>query len=165
MAGLGLFGIAYPEEYGGGGGGYDGYALAMEQISKVCGGVAMTLSAHCMTLSTSMAFGTEEQKQKYMTPGCIGEHVLSVAFTEPSTGSDPKQLTSTAVKQGDKYILNGTKRFISNANWPGTILVFAIDSVTNKPTALWLISGAKGIQYPSPGIRSACMEECCWMFT
>lgn len=150
LAGLGLFGIAYPEEYGGGGGGYDGYALAMEQISKVCGGVAMTLSAHCMTLSTIMAFGTEEQKQKYMTPGCIGEHILSVAFTEPSTGSDPKQLTSTAVKQGDKYILNGTKRFISNANWPGTILVFAIDSVTNKPTAFLVDKWCEGYSISEP---------------
>lgn len=141
---LGLFGIAYPEEYGGGGAGYEGYVLSMEQIGKVCGGVAMTISGHCMTLSTIMAFGTEEQKKKYMTPACLGEQILSVAFTEPGTGSDPKQLTTTAVKKGDKYIINGTKRFITNANWPGSIMVFAVDSETKKPTAFMLDKWCEG---------------------
>lgn len=150
LAELGLFGIAFPEEYGGAGGGYDGYVLAMEQISKVSGGVAMTISGHSMTLSTIMAFGTEEQKKKYMTPGCIGEHILSVAFTEPGTGSDPKQLTTTAVKYGDKYILNGTKRFITNANWPGTIMIFAIDSETNKPTAFLVDKWCEGYSISEP---------------
>ena len=100
---LGFYAMNIPEEYGGGGAGYDGYVLSMEQIGKVCGGVAMTISGHCMTLSTIMAFGTEEQKKKYMIPGCTGEQILSVAFTEPGTGSDPKQLTTTAIKDGDKY--------------------------------------------------------------
>ena len=67
-------------------------------------------------------FGTEEQK-KNMIPGCKGKHIVSFAFTEPGTGSDPKQITTTAVKQGDSYILNGTKRFISNANFPGAMVV------------------------------------------
>lgn len=150
LAGLGLFGIAYPEEYGGSGGGYDGYVLAMEQISKVSGGTAMTISAHAMTLSTIMAFGSEEHKHKYMPPGCIGEHVLSVAFTEPGTGSDPKQLTATAVKKGNEYIINGTKRFITNANWPGTILVFAVDDQTNRPTAFLVDKWCEGYSISEP---------------
>jgi len=119
LAELELFGIPYPEEYGGAGGGYDGYVLAMEQLARASGGVAMTISAHCLALSAISAFGTEEQKKKFMTPCCKGEQIASFAFTEPATGSDPKQLATTAVKDGDYYILNGTKRFISNANWPG----------------------------------------------
>ncbi len=150
LAELGLFGIPYPEEYGGSEGGYEGYVLAMEQISRICGGVAMTISAHCMTLSTIMAFGTEEQKRKFMIPACKGKQILSVAFTEPGTGSDPKQLTSTAVKDGDHYIINGTKRFITNANWPGSILIFAIDSETKRPTAFIADKWCEGYSISEP---------------
>jgi alkylation response protein AidB-like acyl-CoA dehydrogenase len=68
LAELELFGIPYPEEYGGADGGYDGYVLAMEQIAKASGGVAMTISAHCLALSALSVFATEEQKKRFMTP-------------------------------------------------------------------------------------------------
>ena len=85
-----------------------------------------------------------------MTPACKGEEIASFAFTEPATGSDPKQLTTTAVKDGDHYILNGTKRFISNANWPGVIVVFAVDNETNKPTGFLVEKWCEGYSISEP---------------
>lgn len=150
LAELDLFGIPFPEEYGGADGGYDGYVLAMEQIGRVSGGIAMTLSAHSLGLSAISVFGTEEQKQKYMVPGCKGKHIVSFAFTEPGTGSDPKQITTTAVKDGDNYIINGTKRFISNANWPGAIILFATDSESGKPSGFIVDKGCEGYSISEP---------------
>jgi len=150
LAELDLFGIPYPEEYGGADGGYDGYVLAMEQIGRVSGGVAMTISAHCLALSALNVFGTEEQKKKYMTPCCKGKHIASFAFTEPQTGSDPKQITTTAVKDGDSYILNGTKRFISNANFPGPIIIFARDNESGKPTGFIVDKWCEGYSISEP---------------
>lgn len=150
LADLDLFGIPYAEEYGGADGGYDGYVLAMEQIAKASGGVAMTISAHSLALSAISVFGTEEQKKRFMTPACKGKEIASFAFTEPGTGSDPKQLASTAVKDGDAYVLNGTKRFISNANWPGVIVVFAIDDQTQKPTGFLVDKWCEGYSISEP---------------
>ncbi len=150
LAGLDLFGIPFPEEYGGAGGGYDGYVLAMEQIARVSGGIALTISAHSLGLSAISVFGTEEQKQKYLVPGCKGEHIASFAFTEPATGSDPKQITTTAVKDGDYYIINGTKRFISNANWPGAIILFARDSESGQPSGFIVDKSCPGCSLSEP---------------
>jgi alkylation response protein AidB-like acyl-CoA dehydrogenase len=107
LAELGLFGIPYPEEYGGSEGGYEGYVLAMEQISRICGGVAMTISAHCMTLSTIMAFGTEEQKRKFMISG-LKDKILSVAYFRAGTGSDPQNSLLPQRKRRRPYIINGS---------------------------------------------------------
>ncbi len=150
LAELDLFGIPFPEEYGGADGGYDGYVLAMEQIGKVSGGIAMTLSAHSLALSALSVFGTEEQKQKYMVPGCKGTDILSFAFTEPATGSDPKQITTTAVKDGDHYIINGTKRFISNANWPGAMILFATDDESGRPSGFIVDKNCEGYSISEP---------------
>lgn len=138
MQGLGeldLFGIPFPEEYGGAGSSYSSYVLAMEQLGSAASGIAMIMSAHTLGLGAIYMFGTEEQKKKYMPKSCKGEHIVSFAFTEPGTGSDPKQITTTAVKDGDAYIINGTKRFISNANFPGPIVIFARESESGKITA------------------------------
>ncbi|MEN6328523.1 MAG: acyl-CoA dehydrogenase family protein, partial [Syntrophomonas sp.] len=150
MAELELFGIPFSEEYGGADGGYDGYVLVLEQIAKVSGGVAMTMAAHTLGLGAISAFGTEEQKKKYMIPGCQGQHIVSFAFTEPGTGSDPKQLTSTATRDGDYYILNGTKRFISNANFPGAMVVFARETESGEVTAFLLDKWADGYSISEP---------------
>ncbi|MDD3267921.1 MAG: acyl-CoA dehydrogenase family protein [Syntrophomonadaceae bacterium] len=150
MAELELFGIPFSEEYGGADGGYDGYVLVMEQIAKVSGGIAMTMAAHTLGLGAISAFGTEEQKKKYMVPGCKGKHIVSFAFTEPGTGSDPKQLSSTAKRDGDYYILNGTKRFISNANFPGAMVVFAKETETGEVTAFILDKLSPGYSISEP---------------
>jgi alkylation response protein AidB-like acyl-CoA dehydrogenase len=150
LAELDMFGMPYPEAYGGAGAGYETYVLAMEQIARVSSGPAMAISAHCLGLASISNFGTEEQKQKYMIPACRGEHITSFAFTEPGTGSDPKQITSTAVLEGDHYIINGTKRFITNANYPGTLVVFVKDSQSGKPTAFLIDKFCPGYSISEP---------------
>jgi len=150
LAELDLFGMPYPEAYGGAGAGYETYVLAMEQIARVSSGPAMAISAHCLGLASISNYGTEEQKQKYMIPACRGEHITSFAFTEPGTGSDPKQITSTAVLEGDHYVINGTKRFITNANYPGTLVVFVKDSQSGKPTAFLIDKFCAGYSVSEP---------------
>lgn len=147
---LELFGIPYKEEYGGADGGYLQYVLALEQISKASSGVGMILSAHTLGLGAINAFGTEEQKVKYMTKACKGEEVASFAFTEPGTGSDPKQIVSTAVKDGDFFILNGTKRFISNANFPGPLVFFAREQESGQITAFIVDKACEGYSVSEP---------------
>ncbi|MCX5779804.1 MAG: acyl-CoA dehydrogenase family protein [Firmicutes bacterium] len=150
LAELDMFGMPYPEEYGGAGAGYETYVLAMEQIARVSSGPAMAVSAHCLGLAAISNFGTEAQKRMYMPPACRGEHITSFAFTEPGTGSDPKQITSTAVLEGDHYIINGTKRFITNANFPGSLVVFVKDSVSGKPTAFIVDKFCAGYSISEP---------------
>ncbi len=150
LAELDLFGLAMPEAYGGAAAGYDSYVIAMEQIARVCCGPAMIISAHSLGLGAISNFGTDAQKEQFMPKACRGEHIASFAFTEPGTGSDPKQLTTTAVKDGDSYILNGTKRFISNATYPGPLVVFAIESESGKPTGFIVDKESPGYSVSEP---------------
>lgn len=124
---MGVFGMALPEEYGGSDAGYLALVLALEQVAKVCSGISNVIGAHYGSAGIIRLYGSEEQKQKYLPKCCSGEHIASVAWTEPGTGSDPKQLTTTAKKEGDCYILNGTKRFITSPNYDGPCMVFAKD--------------------------------------
>ncbi len=153
IAGLGeldMFGIPFAEEYGGAGSGYSSYVLAMEQIGSTSSGVAMIISAHTLGLGAISVFGTEEQKKKYMPKSCKGEHIVSFAFTEPGTGSDPKQITSTATREGDYFILNGTKRFISNAGFPGPIVFFAKETESGKVTGFIVDKFCEGYSISEP---------------
>ncbi len=150
LAELDLFGMAMPEVYGGAAAGYDTYVLAMEQIARVSSGPPVIISAHCLGLSAINNFGTEAQKQKYMPPACRGEHITSFAFTEPGTGSDPKQITTTAVREGDSYIINGTKRFITNSSYPGAMVLFAKDDQSGKPTAFIVDKFCEGYSVSEP---------------
>lgn len=150
LAELDLFGMAMPEAYGGAGAGYDTYVLALEQIARASSGPALVISAHSLGLSAIAAFGTDAQKQKYLPPACRGEQIASFAFTEPGTGSDPKQITSTAVRDGVYYIINGTKRFITNSSYPGAIVVFAKDSGSGKPTAFIVDKFCEGYSVSEP---------------
>jgi len=169
MAELQFFGIPFPEEYGGADGGYDGYTLVLEQIAKACGGAAMTIAAHSLGLGAILGFGTEEQKKKYLPDCCAGKNIASFAFTEPGTGSDPKQLTTTAVKDGDFYVISGTKRFISNANFPGPCIIFARESESGEITAFIVDKWCEGYSISEPwhkiGLRGGIlcdvyMENC-----
>lgn len=150
MAELELMGVPFPEEYGGGNAGYVGYVLAVEQLARCSAGAAMIMSANTLSTGAINAFGTEEQKRKYMPKCCNGENIASFAFTEPGTGSDPKQITTTATKDGDSYILNGTKRFISNANFPGPIVIFARETETNEITAFIVEKFSEGYSISEP---------------
>ena len=147
---LGLLSIPIAEEYGGAEGGYDGYVLALEQIGKVSSSVSMAIMAHVLGMSIIDTFGTPEQKKKSLPPGCTGEHLTSFAFTEPGTGSDPKQITSTAKRDGDYYILNGTKRFITNAAYPGYMGVVVREIESGKLTTFMVDKQSKGYTVSDP---------------
>ncbi len=150
IADLELFGMPFGEEYGGAGSGYDSYVLALEQIARVSSGVALVISVNILGLSAIKEFGTEEQKQRFMVPCCKGEQLASFAFTEAGTGSDPKQIATTAIKEGDHYIINGTKRFISNANYPGPMVVFARDNESNEVSAFIIDKLCEGYSLSEP---------------
>jgi len=157
LAGLGeldMFGIPYAEEYGGAGAGYSSYVLAMEQLGAASSGVAMIISAHTLGLGAISVFGTEEQKKKYMPKSCKGEHIVSFAFTEPATGSDPKQIAATAARDGDYFIINGTKRFISNANFEGPIVIFAREVENGKVSAFIVEKFCEGYSISEPWEKS-----------
>jgi alkylation response protein AidB-like acyl-CoA dehydrogenase len=114
---LKMLGIAVPEEYGGGGMDYVSYVLALIEISKGCAstGVIMSVnnSLYCFPV---YAYGTEEQKKKYLEPCASGEFLGCYGLTEAGAGSDPAGMRTTAVKDGDGWILNGEKKFITNGN-------------------------------------------------
>ena len=163
MSELELFGIPFSEELGGSNAGYSCYPLAVEQIARASGGIALTLSVNTLGLSAINIFATPEQKKQVMPPCCRGEKIASFAFTEPGTGSDPKQITTTAVKDGDSYILNGTKRFISCADMEGPIVIFAKDDETNFPTGFILDKFCPGYSVSEPwykiGMRGGTMTD------
>lgn len=126
LAELGLTGIVFPEEYGGAGADYISYAIAVEELSRVCGSTGVTLSAHLsLGANPIYLFGTEQQKQHFLKPLATGETMGAFGLTEPSAGSDAGGTKTTAVKDGDSWILNGTKIFITNAGEAETYVVFA----------------------------------------
>lgn len=147
---LGMFGIPLPAEYGGGEAGHLSYVMALEQLSKYCPGIGMIISVNLVGLAVINSFGTEEQKRKYLPKGIAGQEILSFAFTEPGTGSDPKQITTTVTKEGDYYVLNGTKRFISNAGYQGPMVVIAKESETGKVSAFVLDKFCEGYSLSEP---------------
>ncbi|MDY6933607.1 MAG: acyl-CoA dehydrogenase family protein [Spirochaetota bacterium] len=117
MAELKFLGIAVPEEYGGGGMDNVSYVLVMIEISKACASTGVIMSANnSLYCYPVMAFGTREQKDKYLTPVAAGKSLGCYALTEAGAGSDPASMRTTAVRDGRGWILNGEKRFITNGN-------------------------------------------------
>ncbi len=133
MAELGLTGIPWPEEYGGIGSDYLAYCIAVEELSRVCASTGVTLSAH-----TSLAgwpiykFGSEEQKQKFLRPMALGEKIGGYGLTEPGSGSDAGGMKTTARRDGDDFIINGSKIFITNGGIADIYVVFAVTDATQK---------------------------------
>ncbi|TGE31942.1 acyl-CoA dehydrogenase [Desulfosporosinus sp. Sb-LF] len=126
MGELGLMGIPLPEEYGGAGADFLSYILAIEEIAKGCASTAVILAVHTSVGSFPILyFGTDEQKKKYLPKLASGQFIGAFALTEANAGSDASSLQTTAVRQGDHYILNGTKRFITNAGYAEVYLVMA----------------------------------------
>ena len=161
---LGLTGIVFPEEYGGAGADYISYAIAVEELSRVCGSTGVTLSAHLSLCSNPIyLFGTEEQKMKYLVPLAQGTALGAFGLTEPSAGSDAGGTRTTAVRQGDEWVLNGTKIFITNAGDADTYVVFArTDKNAEKHhgiTAFIVEKGTPGFSFGKKekkmGIRSS----------
>lgn len=123
---LGLTGIVFPEEYGGAGADYISYAIAVEELSRVCASTGVTLSAHLSLCANPIyMFGTEEQKQLFLKPLAEGSKMGAFGLTEPSAGSDAGGTRTTAVLDGDEWIVNGSKIFITNGKEAETYIVFA----------------------------------------
>ena len=137
MGELGMMGIPFPTEFGGAGGDVLSYILAVEELSKVCATTGVILSAHtslCASLINEN--GTPEQKEKYLRDLCTGNKIGAFGLTEPGAGTDAAGQQTTAVLDGDNYILNGSKIFITNGGVADTFIVFAM---TDKS------KGTKGI--------------------
>jgi len=112
---LGFMGILIPEEYGGAGMGYEEYIVAIEELSKVCGSVGLSYAAHNSLCSMHLfMFGNEEQRRKYSPKLASGEFIGAWGLTEPNTGSDAMRMLCTAKQDGDNWIINGTKTFITH---------------------------------------------------
>ncbi|NNE07184.1 MAG: acyl-CoA dehydrogenase [Gemmatimonadetes bacterium] len=114
MAAADIYGIYIPEEYGGFGGGAVEMCIATEELSKVCGGIALSFAASALGAYPILLFGTEEQKQKYLTRLASGKSLAAFALTEAGAGSDASAVRTRAELVGDEYVLNGTKQYITN---------------------------------------------------
>ncbi|NOY76457.1 MAG: acyl-CoA dehydrogenase [Calditrichaeota bacterium] len=126
MAELGFLGVTVPEKYGGAGMDYLAYALIMEEIARVDASAAVVIDVNnSLVCDTFLMFGNEEQKQKYLVPLAKGEQLSAFALTEPGAGSDPASLITSYREDGDSYILNGSKVFITNAAHADVLIVFA----------------------------------------
>lgn len=167
MGQQGWLGIPYPKEYGGAGLGYVEYAMAVEELSRVDAGVGVILSAHVSLGSYPIfAFGTEEQKKKYLTPLASGKKLGAFGLTEPNAGSDAGETETTAVFDGQNWILNGNKIFITNAGKADTYVVFAVTEPgkgTKGISAFIVEKGMPGFtfgeHYDKLGIRSSATAE------
>lgn len=126
-----MMGIPFSREYGGAGADYLSYILAVEELSKKCGTTGVVLSAHTSIGTWPIEhFGTEEQKNKYLPDLCTGKKLAAFGLTEPNAGTDAAGQQTTAVKDGDDYILNGTKIFITNAGEADVYVIFAMTDKT-----------------------------------
>ena len=163
----GWMGLPYPAEYGGAGLDIMSYAIAVEELARVDGGAGVILSAHVSLGSWPIfAFGTEEQKRKYLVPLAKGEKIGAFGLTEPNAGSDAGGTETTAIDKGDHWLLNGGKIFITNAPKADTYVVFAVttpDIGTRGISAFIVEKGWKGFtfgdHYDKMGIRSSTTAE------
>ena len=161
-----LFRVFLPEEYGGLGGGVFDLCLVTEELSKACSGVAVSYAASALGAFPILLYGTEEQKKKYLPDIASGKKLAAFAITEPEAGSDASAIQTTAVKQGDHYILNGTKCFITNG---GEAEIYTIIAMTDKKkgargaSALIVEKGTEGFTFGKEedkmGIRASATRE------
>lgn len=167
MGELGWMGIPFPKEYGGAGMDAISYAIAVEELARIDGGLGVILSAHvslgCWPI---FAFGTEEQKQKYLTPMAKGEKIGAFGLTEPNAGSDAGGTETMAVFQGDYYLLNGEKIFITNGGEADTYVIFAVTTpgIGVKGISAFIVEkGWEGFEfgdhYDKMGIRSSATAQ------
>ena len=156
MAKLGMMGIPFSDQYGGANGDTLSYIIAVEELSKVCATTGVILSAHTsLCASLINEFGTPAQKEKYLTPLAKGEKIGAFGLTEPGAGTDAAGQQTTARLEGDNYILNGSKIFITNGGVAETFIIFAM---TDKS------KGTKGIsafivEKSFPGFSIGKLEE------
>ena len=155
MGELGIMGLSLPEEFGGSGGGTMSYALGIEEVSRVCGSHGAILAVHIGAINGIRFFGTEEQKKKFIPDLATGKKMACLCMTEPGAGTDAAAQQSRAVRNGDHYVLNGSKIFITNGPVGGTYVILAMTAPEK---------GVKGITAfivprETPGFRIGQIED------
>jgi alkylation response protein AidB-like acyl-CoA dehydrogenase len=153
---LGLMGILIPEAYGGAGLGYDEYIVAIEELAKVCGSVGLSYAAHNSLCSMHLfQFGNEAQRQKYSPKLASGQFIGAWALTEPNTGSDAMRMMCTAKKDGDGWILNGVKNFITHGKSGDVVVVIARtgDLLDSKGMTAFIVERG------NPGLKAGKKED------
>jgi len=166
MAELGLVGMALPAQYGGGGASFVSLAVAMEEIARACASTCDILNAHQMLCAQPIAlYGSEEQKKRFLSPLATGEKIGSFAVTEPEAGSDIGNIQTTAVRDGDHYILNGAKIFITNGDVCDIVVVFArIPQLEKRGMTAFIVEKdtpgfTKGKKFHKLGMRAGTAAE------
>lgn len=161
-----LFGVYIPEEYGGTGGGCFEQCLVVEELSKVCAGVAVSYAGSGLGCYPILLFGSEEQKKKYIPPLARGEKLAAFGLTEPDAGSDAAAIAMTARKDGNYYVLNGTKQWITNGGEADTYVIFAVTdkSKGSRGASAFIVEkGTPGFEFGKKenklGIRASATRE------
>ena len=168
---LGFFGLLAPEQYGGLAADTLSYALCIEEISRVCAGLAITISVHnSLAIQAIDMYGTEEQKDEYLPKLAAGEIIGAYSLSEPGSGTDAGSLTCQAIPQGDDYIFNGTKSWVTSAGYAGIIIVFALTDPEKGPkgvSAIIVPQGTDGMNLGAPekkmGIKCSDTRELSFM--
>src|SRR4030067_1319592 len=165
---LGFIGIHFPEEYGGQGYGVFEHILLVEEFCRKDSSLGIALSLADFSSEVVLRFGTPEQKKKYLIPVSKGEFISGGAYTEPDHGSDITQMATTASKQGDSFVINGTKTFITNGSIADFFVVLCQTDPNAKPPyrgqcTLLVEKRAKGLEAteitPKMGIRTPSTAE------
>lgn len=168
MSRYGIMGIPFPEEYGGAGGDYVSYAIAVEELSRKCASTGVICSAHTSLCGMPIyMFGTNDQKEKYLTPLAKGEKIGAFGLTEPGAGTDAAGQKTTAKLDGDEYVVNGTKVFITNGGVADVYIVIAVtdkDKGTHKGTSAFIVEADTpgftiGKKEDKMGIRASATTE------
>lgn len=164
---LGMMGLPFSEEYGGGGADTISFAIVVEELSRACGSTGITYSAHISLGGAPIhMFGTEEQKQKYLVPICTGETMGAFGLTEPNAGSDAGGTLTIAKEEAGNWVINGSKCFITNASFADHLALTAVTGETNgekEITAIIVPTAAKGFKvidnYEKMGLHSSNTTE------
>lgn len=150
LGALGMMGVLVPEQYGGAGLSYFEYKVIIEEISKVCGSIGLSVAAHnSLCTNHILTFGNEEQKKKYLPKLATGEHIGAWGLTEPNTGSDAGNMKCVAKKQGDDWVINGTKSWITHGITGDTVVLIARTGEShtkNNSTAFIIEKGTAGFK-------------------
>jgi len=163
----GWMGIPIPQQYGGAGSDFLTHIIAVEEISRFCSSTGFTLSFHAGIIGMSLLlFGNEKQKKKYLVPLAKGQHLGSFALTEPGAGTDIMAVATTAVQQGNDYVINGTKTFVSNGPIADTYIIFGWTDKTagRKGMSAFIVpQGTPGLNpgqhFQKMGLRSSQTSE------
>ena len=161
MQKIGFMGIPVPKEYGGQGCDPLTYAMCVEELSKVCGTTGVVVSAHTsLCVDPIMTYGTEEQKQKYLRPLASGEKLGAFGLTEPGAGTDAQGVQTKAVLDGDEWVLNGSKCFITNGKVADVYIIIAVtDIVEDKKGRKKKLFSAFIVEKGTPGFTFGTKEK------